>query len=149
MNWLRSGWIVLLLLAPLVPAAESAAPLDGDSVIYPRNAPSAGTVGATEESFPVWGVLAFAGVLAGGGFYLLRRGNLRGGQAAHVRQRLAIEETKALGNKQYLAVAAYGERKYLIAVCPGRIDLLTKLDDDAAPFRADFGEKSSAAVVAD
>ena len=37
------------------------------------------------------------------------------------------------GNRQYLVVAAYGEKKYLIGVCVGRISLLAPLDDAANP----------------
>lgn len=126
---LRHALLALLLAAPALLAAEPDTPLADDSVFYPRNSPQAGKVAESEDAYPTWAMLVFIGALAGGGYYLMRRGNLRSGGNVQVRQRLAIEETKALGNKQYLAVAAYGERKFLLAVCPGRIDLLTKLDE--------------------
>jgi len=71
-------------------------------------------------------------VLAGGGFYLLKRGQLGLRAGTPVLQRLAIEETRSFGNKQFLAVAAYGDRKLLLSVCPGRIDLLCRLDEPSA-----------------
>jgi flagellar protein FliO/FliZ len=53
------------------------------------------------------------------------------GPATRGEHQLAIAETRSLGNRQYLVVAAYGERRYLLGVCPGRIDLLSTLADDA------------------
>ena len=94
-------------------------------------------------------MLGLIAALAGGGFYLLKRGQLgqRGGLAVH--QRLSIEETRPLGNKQFLAVAAYGERKLLLAVCPGRIDLLCRLDDHPAASPAAAAETTRRETVAD
>jgi flagellar protein FliO/FliZ len=43
-------------------------------------------------------------------------------------RKLAIAETKSLGNRQYLVVASYEDKKFLLSVCPGRIELLTPLD---------------------
>ena len=42
-------------------------------------------------------------------------------------RKLAIEETRSLGSRQYLVVASYEGQKLLLGVCPGRIDLLTPL----------------------
>jgi flagellar protein FliO/FliZ len=46
-----------------------------------------------------------------------------------------IEETRSLGNRQYLIVAAYEEKKLLLGVTPGRIKLLCDLptDEDTGP----------------
>ena len=43
-------------------------------------------------------------------------------------RKLAIDETRSLGSRQYLVVASYEGKKLLLGVCPGRIDLLTPLD---------------------
>ena len=123
----------LVLPAAVVRAADSTpASLGDDGVVYPRNSPESHKLRASDNSFPMWGMLGVIAVLGGAGFWLLKRGQLglRAGAAAH--QRLAIEETRALGNKQFLAVAAYGERKLLLSVCPGRIDFLCRLDDGPA-----------------
>ncbi|MFT3829325.1 MAG: flagellar biosynthetic protein FliO [Opitutaceae bacterium] len=107
--------------------------LGSDGVIYPRNSPEARARQTEGNGFSLWSMLGLVAVLGGAGFYLLKRGQLgaRGNVALH--QRLGIEETRSLGNKQYLAVATYGERKMLLAVCPGRIDLLCRLDGEEAP----------------
>jgi len=127
----------VLLLAPLAGRAGDPvpAPLDGDSLIYPRNAPGAGhaTVGRRDEGFPLWGTIGVAVVLAAGGYVLVKRGGFRPRAAVPGTQQLAIQETRPLGNKQFLAVATYGDRRLLLAVCPGRIDLLCRLDDAGLP----------------
>jgi len=130
--------VVLFVAGAAAPAADQPVKLADESVIYPRNAPAAGTsTPRSDDGFPIWGMLTVMAVLAGGGFYLLKRGGLGSRSAGAGGQRLAIEETRPLGNKQFLAVATYGERKLLLAVCAGRIDLLCRLDEtgprDAAP----------------
>jgi flagellar protein FliO/FliZ len=111
-------------------AADPPPPLDGENVIYPRNAPASGRITPrVDDGVSLWGTLAVVAILAGGGFFLLKRGRLGARTAGVLNQRLAIEETRALGNKQFLAVATYGERRLLLAVCPGKIDLLCRLDD--------------------
>ena len=49
-------------------------------------------------------------------------------------RRLAIAETRSLGNRQYLVVAAYDGRKFLLGVCPGRIEMLAPLDGGSPPL---------------
>lgn len=127
---LRIGILAAVLAAPLG-AADTPAKLGEDSLIYPRNAPEARQHQARDDSFPLWGSLGVIAVLAAAGFYLMKRGTLGPRAGAKVAQRLAIEETRALGNKQFLAVATYGDRRMLLAVCAGRIDLLCRLDESA------------------
>jgi flagellar protein FliO/FliZ len=132
-----------LAALPVSAAEPTPASLGDDGVIYPRNSPEARHQRASDSSFPVWGMLGVIAVLAGTGFYLVKRGHLGSrGSAVDVRQRLAIEETRALGNKQFLAVAAYGERKVLLSVCPGRIDFLCRLDDGPVPSASPSVETS-------
>lgn len=113
--------------------AVTAAPIDDEQVIVPNsavgvNAPAAAAKGT--------GPLTMVGVLVlgGAGGWLLwrsRAGGLK--QFNRAPRNLAVEETRALGNRQYLVVASYQDRKFLIGVCPGRIDLLSALD--GAPVR--------------
>ena len=126
---LRLGLLLALLGTPLF-AADTPAKLDGESLIYPRNSPESRQHQASGESFPLWGALGVIVALTAGGLYLMKRGALGARTGARVNQRLAIEETRPLGNKQFLAVATYGERRMLLAVCAGRIDLLCRLDED-------------------
>jgi flagellar protein FliO/FliZ len=115
----------ILLLAPLGTRAE-------DQVIYPRSAPSAGTLVDKPASGPSPVLLVAALIAAGAGGWLLWRQRrspkgFSGGQA----RKLSVAESRSLGNRQYLVVADYNGRKFLIGVCPGRIDMLAPLGDDA------------------
>jgi flagellar protein FliO/FliZ len=66
------------------------------------------------------------GLLAGG-LYFTRsgfNGLLRRGKGE---RKLVISEARTLGNRQFLVVAEYENRKMLLGVCPGRIDYLSTL----------------------
>lgn len=123
---LRVGLWLALLAAPLA-AADT--PVDPAGVIYPRNSPGAPAHPVADDSFPIWGSLGVIALLTAGGFYLLKRGAIGPRAGAKFAQRLVIEETRPLGNKQFLAVATYGDRRLLLGVCAGRIDLLCRLDE--------------------
>ena len=71
---------------------------------------------------------------AGAGAWLWWRGR-RGAPVSGLRadRRLAIAETRPLGGRQYLVVADYDGKKFLLSVCPGRIELLTPLDPARPP----------------
>lgn len=125
---LRVGVLLALLAAPLA-AADAPAKIEPESLIYPRNSPESRQHQSDDSSFPIWGTLGVVAVLVGGGIHFMKRGGFGARSGAIVHQRLAIEETRPLGNKQFLAVATYGDRRMLLAVCAGRIDLLCRLDE--------------------
>jgi flagellar protein FliO/FliZ len=115
----------IMLLAPLCVRAE-------DQMIYPRTAPSAGTLVDKPASGPSPVLLVSALIAAGAGGWLLWRQRrspkgFSGGQG----RKLSVAESRSLGNRQYLVVADYNGRKFLIGVCPGRIDMLAPLGEDA------------------
>lgn len=115
-------------LAWLVACAAPAHAKESD-VIYPRNAapaavPAAGPASGVNSTLLLLGAVA----AAAGGFYFWRQRRAAGPGGAAPRK-LAIAESRALGNRQYLVVADYEGRKFLLGVCPGRIDMLTRLDD--------------------
>ena len=61
------------------------------------------------------------------GIYFTRsgfNGLLRRGKGE---RKLVISEARTLGNRQFLVVAEYENRKMLLGVCPGRIDYLSTL----------------------
>lgn len=101
-----------------------------DTMIYPqgsaeRGAPPAPAQGSTRS----WSLLLGALVLGAAGVWMFikRRqsgpiGALRGDR------KIVIEETKSLGNRQYLVVAAYEGKQLLLGVTPGQIQLLTAQD---------------------
>jgi flagellar protein FliO/FliZ len=121
---------LLLLCAATLAGADSPAPKNPDLVIYPRavGEKTAATVDRDGWDRAPWLFGALA--LAAGGTWWLWRSRTQpklGGRSGH---QLAIEETRSLGNRQYLVVAAYEGKKLLLGVTPGRIKLLCELPDD-------------------
>jgi flagellar protein FliO/FliZ len=119
--------------APPASAPATAASADPATVLYPR---SASGLGSAKESSALGGMTTTVFVVlagAAGGWLLWRR--MRGGVAAAGRSehKLVIAETRSLGNRQYLVVAAYGERRFLLGVCPGKIDLISPLESGPPP----------------
>ena len=131
--WLRRLGVGLALM--LVSGVRAA---DENEVIFPAagkqsvNAPAA-TTGGTLHSMSLFLGLALAGA---GGWMIWR--NRRGQPVGRDMRALAINETRSLGNRQFLVVASYEDKKFLLGVCPGRIDLLSPLDGSAgsAPVKS-------------
>lgn len=129
--------LVALVIAASAGLARAQAPSEApvttspDAIIRPAAAPRAESpaLNAPSGSF---GALTFIGALAlaTGGIWLAKRGRLTGTANRDLRH-LSVEETRALGNRQYLVVAAYDDKRFLIGVCPGRIEFLTALDSPA------------------
>lgn len=86
--------------------------------------------------------LALLLALFAGGAYLLRNGFTIFQPKAKGARKLQISETRMLGNRQFLVVAEYEDRKMLIGVCPGRIDYLATLSAPEAEFPDVQPEKS-------
>jgi flagellar protein FliO/FliZ len=129
MNHLVRTFSSVLFALVLITSAALAAPSDQNEIIVPA-------AGATKAAPPVSGsgmgsLTAVAVILlAGAGAWLLWRGRT-GGMTAMSRapKQLVIEETRSLGNRQFVVVAAYQDKKFLLGVCPGRIDFLAPLTD--------------------
>ena len=71
--------------------------------------------------------------LFAGGIYLLRNGVALFNPKPKGTRKLNISETKVLGNRQFLIVAEYENRKMLLGVCPGRIEYLCTLSGPDFP----------------
>ena len=95
---------------------------------FPSAAPGA-TVGLGSAA-----LIVACGV--GGAWLWWRTKKNNGGLAIRGDRKLVIAETRPLGNRQYLVVADYAGRKFLLGVCPGRIDLLAPLENGAVPPRS-------------
>lgn len=125
--------IALCLLGGLVATTFAQdKPKDGD-VIYPRSAtpseaPARASQGQTGGSNYLLVVLA-AGAAATGGWMLWRQRRTPGGLTGREARKLNIAESRSLGNRQYLVVADYDGRKFLLGVCPGSIQMLASLDE--------------------
>jgi flagellar protein FliO/FliZ len=114
------------LAVALLVGASAALAADDSKIIFPSgNATTtapAPTVGGAASSMTLILAVALAAV---GGWLVWR--NRRAGGFAHAGRNLNIEETRSLGNRQYLVVASYEGKKFLLGVCPGRIDMLSPL----------------------
>lgn len=85
---------------------------------------------AVPSAGPGYTLTLFIVVCAAAGAWLWWRGRRQpAGPWARGERRLAIAETRSLGSRQYLVVASYDDRKFLLGVCPGRIDLLSRLEE--------------------
>lgn len=128
----RLPFIVILLGLFVLPLAAQEEKSD---VIYPRgSAPADAAVPAGAGRTNTLMLLGTAAVAAAGGWWLWqkRRTAAGNGQAS----RLAIVESRPLGSRQYLVVADYDGRKFLLGVCPGSIEMLTPLDGGQPPAKS-------------
>lgn len=131
MRRMLAGFLLLLALAAAAPAQQAK-----EDMIYPRGTAPAERDGAAPGARAGSGspyLLGAAALAAAAGWWLWqkRRESMRGAPGT----RLAIVETKSLGSRQYLVVADYDGRKFLLGVCPGRIELLTPLDGSGPSSR--------------
>jgi len=115
--------------SPAPAAAPASGPLDADRVLYPADS-RPGAAPADDRGSrgvgPVWAFVLVVG-LGAGAFWAWRRRD----PAAALRRRgggIVIEDTRALGNRQFLVVAGVDGRRFLIGVAPGNIRLLSPLD---------------------
>lgn len=122
-DWLRAGTCLAFgFTAAVVHAA------DDNRIIFPSGntttpAPSGAAGGGVASTM----TLVLALVLAAVGAWMIWR-NRRSPGAGRDARNLVLEETRSLGNRQYLVVASYEGKRFLLGVCPGRIDMLTPLD---------------------
>lgn len=121
---------LLFLCLGCLGAAEPAAPNAPDVVIYPRASGEKAAVSADHDGWSRAPWLVSALALAAAGTWWLWRSRAHAGPGSRPGRRLVIEETRSLGNRQYLVVAAYEKKKLLLGVTPGRIKLLCPLEAD-------------------
>ena len=120
-------------LLPFVWALAGAGGLaaaDENAVISPRTASPAAAPATVPGSFNSVTLYAGLALAAAGGWMVWR--HRRNPLAGRGREALRVDETRPLGNRQFLVVASYEGKKFLLGVCPGRIDLLAPLDGSAA-----------------
>ncbi len=108
---------------------------DESRVIFPGSGGSPDAVPVSAASGSLHSMSLFLGLaLAGAGAWMVWR-NRQGKPVGRETRALLIDETRTLGNRQYLVVASYEGKKFLLGVCPGRIDLLSPLDSAVGPSR--------------
>ncbi len=115
---------------------ESGASLEErDEIIYPavgRNTiQSVGSSDDEAREYSYWRVLMIGAILSGGAalfaYQLIRRGRIKLPMGSS-ESGLRLNETRMLGNKQFLVVVEYGGQKMLLGVGPGFIEHLCYLD---------------------
>lgn len=137
----RAGIAVLFTVgiatAPILMAAEDkVADKAPDEIIYPgKSKPVEPTRVISPPGTSVFTIVGIL-VLAVGGAWLFWRGRTGSTMVSRDTRQLVINETRSLGNRQFLVVASYEDRKFLLGVCPGRIDFLAPLDQPAAKDKA-------------
>jgi flagellar protein FliO/FliZ len=117
------------------PVAEKSPekPASPDQIIYPKNSPERPVNAPVEKSSAGSTLIVLlAIVLAAAGAWILFQRRQSGPLAARGQRKLQVEETRPLGNRQYLVVANYDGKKFLLGVTPGKINMLTALDGESA-----------------
>lgn len=118
-----------------VPSFAQEKPKDSD-IIHPRtvatsdNAPATTQTKGRDSNYLL--IVLAAGAAGAGGFMLWRQRRTPGGIAGRDARKLTVAESRSLGNRQYLVVADYEGKKFLLGVCPGSIQMLAPLDSDAS-----------------
>jgi len=118
-------WVAAVLFSGHLSAAPADSPM-----LYPHASAPSGALGGEGSGMGAAGLIG-AALAAAGGVWLLwtrYRGHRPGGGRGE--RLLTVAETRPLGNRQYLVVAGYGKRRFLLGVCPTRIELLAPLDDE-------------------
>jgi flagellar protein FliO/FliZ len=112
-----------------------AAPRPGE-IIYPKTPPDPAKPDLGREHDGSRSlVLIVALALAAAGVWILVQRRKAGPAGGRGGRKLQIDETRPLGNRQYLVVADYDGKKFLLGVTPGRIQMLTPLEAAEANAR--------------
>ena len=119
------GWRTRLAAIALIGTAPLFA-ADDDKVFVPGASRAESPAKATSTSLSSMSLILGVALAGAGGWMVWR--NRRGTPVGRDLRSLAIDETRSLGNRQFLVVASYEGKKFLIGVCPGRIDMLAPLD---------------------
>ena len=131
-------------ITPPAPPASSTSP-SSNPLITPRNAPLASPLNTESGGLlqlSIYLILLLA--LLSGGFYVMRNGWGIFQAKPKGERKLQIIENRMLGNRQFLIVAEYENRKVLLGVCPGQINYLCTLSESDSEFSSISTEKSDA-----
>lgn len=114
----------LVFSSGLLWAAAPTAPRTADTVIFPQPVePSATRPAGT----PSTGYIIFVVICLGGGAWLWFRAKGKGRSLKNSGSEISIDETRPLGNRQYLVLTSCRGRSFLIGVSQSRIDVISEV----------------------
>jgi len=126
------GLTGLIIAQPAAPVAPLKVQQSNDDLVLPATRlPAQSQIPPSNGGVQLAIYLCLLVGLFIGGSYLLKNGFTVFQPKAKGSRKLAVMETRMLGNRQFLVVAEYEGRKMLLGVCPGRIDLLSELGNRA------------------
>ena len=114
----------LLFVSGWLGAATPTAPRSADTVIFPQ--PVEPTIARPADS-PSTGYIVFVVLCLGGGAWLWFRAKGKGRSLKTTGSEISIDETRPLGNRQYLVLTSCRGRSFLIGVSQGRVDLVSEV----------------------
>ena len=101
---------------------------EGETLLYPSGGPTpAGGVAPAATpagTSATWVFVVLVGMTAGAMWLWRRRQPSKPGRRGNIQ----IEDTRALGNRQFLVVASCDGRRFLLGVAAGGIQMLSTLD---------------------
>jgi flagellar protein FliO/FliZ len=99
---------------------------EGETLLYPAGGPTPpGVAPATPAATSAtWVFVVLVGMTAGAVWLWRRRQPSKPGRRGNIQ----IEDTRALGNRQFLVVASCDGRRFLLGVAAGGIQMLSTLD---------------------
>ncbi len=110
---------------------------------FPSASPAPFPTYAPEGTLQLVVYLVLIAALLVAGLYFTRSGFGGLGRKVKGERKLVISETRTLGNRQFLIVAEFENRKMLLGVCPGRIDYLSTLSGGGdETFSTEIPEKA-------
>jgi len=121
------GCAVLETAQPMNAADTLSAARSGDTLLYPTGGPTTADSGSSQASSAFsasWIFVGLVGAAAGGVWYWRRRKQPVLGR----RGTIQIEDTRPLGNRQFLVVASCDGRRFLLGVAGNGIQMLSPLD---------------------
>ena len=104
---------------------------EGQSELYEDLMPDNGS--GVGMAVTILGYLVIIGGMCVAAWYLFKRGVIRKPFSSS-EGKLKVAESRMLGNRQYIMVVEYEDKKILLGVGPGKIDYLTSLDG----YKSDF-----------
>ena len=114
----------LVFSSGLLWAAAPTAPRSADTVIFPQPVEQSA---ARPAGTPSTGYIVFVVICLGGGAWLWFRAKGKGRSLKNSGSEISINETRPLGNRQYLVLTSCRGRSFLIGVSQGRIDVISEV----------------------